>query len=145
MFPDILETNPTEGFTVIVVDVKFEHPFELTDNWYDCVDVGDANGLGADGFVKPVVGVQLYVIGEPTGTPVTVLTSWVLVPEQMVLVTGLTETLSVGLTVIVIDAHPELNWLPLKFLAKYVVVDVGETVMEFPNPIWVIPHPFTYQ
>jgi hypothetical protein len=34
LFPDTVETNPTEGFTVIVVDVAFEQPFDDTVSVY---------------------------------------------------------------------------------------------------------------
>jgi hypothetical protein len=37
----------------------------------------------------------------------------VLDPEQIVFVTELTETVGVGFTVMVVDAHPELNKLEL--------------------------------
>jgi hypothetical protein len=38
-----------------------------------------------------------------------------------------------------------LNNPLLKFLAKYVVVDPGDTLILFPVPIWVKPHPPVYQ
>ena len=74
--------------------------------------VGDAKGLGAFGFVSPVDGDHKYVTGDPPLFPTDEI-NCVLDPEQIVFVTELTETVGVGFTVIVVDAHPELNKLEL--------------------------------
>jgi hypothetical protein len=35
LFPDTVETKPTDGFTLIVVDKEFEQPLEETVSEYD--------------------------------------------------------------------------------------------------------------
>ena len=49
--------------------------------------------------------------------PVTWVTSWVVLPEQIVLVTGVMVTLGTGFTVMVIEAQPPLKRPPFRFLA----------------------------
>ena len=49
------------------------------------------------------------------------------------------------LTFKVYEAQVLLNKPLLKFLAKYVVLAPGVTVIEFPVPIKVVPHPPVYQ
>ena len=75
--------------------------------------VGEANGLGALAFESPVDGLHKYVGEEP----LTLDINWVFDPSHIVFVTALMVTVGLGLTVIVVEAHPPLKSPPFRFLA----------------------------
>ena len=66
-------------------------------------------------------------------------------PAQRVFVPVTVGAGAIGFTVIVIEAQLGLNIPFTKFLAKYVVVEAGETVKVFPVPTWVPPQDPVYQ
>ena len=75
--------------------------------------VGEANGLGALAFESPFDGLHKYVGDDP----ITLDINWVFDPSHIVFVTALMVTVGLGLTVIVVEAHPPLKSPPFRFLA----------------------------